>query len=163
MYASAHGGRKPASALLITAALLAVLGNMIQAAEPAEKPLFLDPAQPAEKRAQDLIARLTLEEKAMLLNHKGSTVERFGIKCDRWNQCLPFHRGVKYPTQARGICREFSGLGNPRPSRLGSLRYARMATSVPERRRARFQSLRSIGCTAGRFTKVPGVTTRERP
>ncbi len=24
----------------------------------------------------------------MLLNHKGTTVERFGIKCDGWNQCL---------------------------------------------------------------------------
>lgn len=70
----------------MAAALLASLGNTIPAAEPA--PLYLDPAQPAEKRAQDLISRLTLEEKARLLNHKGTTVERFGILCDRWNQCL---------------------------------------------------------------------------
>ena len=72
----------------MAASLLASLGNPMPAAEPAEKPLYLDPAQPAEKRAQDLLARLTLEEKAMLLNHKGTTVERFGILCDRWNQCL---------------------------------------------------------------------------
>jgi beta-glucosidase len=72
----------------MAASLLASLGNTIPAAEPAEKPLYLDPAQPAAERARDLISRLTLEEKAMLLNHKGTTVERFGIKCDRWNQCL---------------------------------------------------------------------------
>jgi beta-glucosidase len=88
MYSFAGAGSKIASALVMAVALLASLGNTIQAAEPAEKPLYLDPAQPAERRAWDLIARLTLEEKAMLLNHKGTTVERFGIKCDRWNQCL---------------------------------------------------------------------------
>src|SRR5664279_866823 len=88
MHLFASGSNKPGSALLMVLALLASLGNMIQSAEPAEKPLYLDPAQPVEKRAQDLISRLTLEEKAMLLNHKGATLERFGIKCDRWNQCL---------------------------------------------------------------------------
>ncbi len=41
-----------------------------------------------EKRVNDLISRLTLEEKAMLLNHRGTTVERFGIRSDQWNQCL---------------------------------------------------------------------------
>ena len=88
MYSFAGAGSKIASALAMAVALLASLGNTIQAAEPAGKPLYLDPAQPAERRAWDLISRLTLEEKAMLLNHKGTTVERFGIKCDRWNQCL---------------------------------------------------------------------------
>src|SRR5438046_2914364 len=59
------------------------------AAEPATaKPSYLDPSQPFEARTRDLMSRLTLEEKAMLLNHKGSTVERFGILQDRWNQCL---------------------------------------------------------------------------
>jgi beta-glucosidase len=79
---------KPVITLLMAASLLALLGNTIPAAELADKPLYLDPVQPVEKRAQDLLSRLTLEEKAMLLNHKGTTVERFGIKCDRWNQCL---------------------------------------------------------------------------
>jgi beta-glucosidase len=88
MYLFAGGGSNTASPLVIAVALLASLGNTIPAAEPPGSPLYLDPAQPAEKRAQDLVSRLTLEEKAMLLNHKGSTVERFGIKCDRWNQCL---------------------------------------------------------------------------
>jgi beta-glucosidase len=61
-----------------------------QAAYPAEgeKPLYLDPSQPVEQRARDLISRLTLEEKATLLNHNGPDVERFGIRSDKWNQCL---------------------------------------------------------------------------
>src|SRR5208283_700858 len=88
MFSFSGGGSKPGSALVMAVALFASLGNTIRAAEPPEKPLYLDPVQPAEKRAWDLIARLTLEEKAMLLNHKGTTVEGFGIKCDRWNQCL---------------------------------------------------------------------------
>ena len=81
---------KPATPFLLAVALVASLGNTnsIQAAESVEKPLFLDPSQPAEKRAQDLISRLTLEEKAKLLNHKGTTVQRFNILADQWNQCL---------------------------------------------------------------------------
>ena len=88
MYSFAGEGSKPARTLLIVLVLLASLGGSLRAAEPTANPLYLDPAQPAEKRAQDLVSRLTLEEKAMLLNHKGSTVKRFGLKCDRWNQCL---------------------------------------------------------------------------
>lgn len=50
--------------------------------------LFLDPEQTTEKRVLDLISRLTLEEKAILLNHRGPVVERFKIKSDGWNQSL---------------------------------------------------------------------------
>jgi beta-glucosidase len=57
-------------------------------AQESDKPLWLDPNQPVEKRTQDLISRLTLEEKAILLNHNGPDVERLGIRADKWNQCL---------------------------------------------------------------------------
>jgi len=73
---------------ILGADLLLLLAIQIPAAQVGESPLYLDAAQPADKRARDLISRLTLEEKASLLNHKGATVERFGILCDRWNQCL---------------------------------------------------------------------------
>ena len=65
--------------------------------------LYLDTKQPPEKRVSDLISRLTLEEKAMLLNHKGTTVERFNIRADQWNQCL---NGVKWdrPTTLFPTC-----------------------------------------------------------
>ena len=52
------------------------------------KPLYLDPTQPADARTNDLISRLTLEEKATLLNHVGPDVTRFNIASDKWNQCL---------------------------------------------------------------------------
>jgi beta-glucosidase len=73
--------------------LLAVLAACVALSLPApaqesERPLYLDPSQPVEKRAWDLISRLTLEEKATLLNHNGPDVERLGIKSDKWNQCL---------------------------------------------------------------------------
>ena len=55
----------------------------------AEEPLgFRNPALPLESRLDDLIGRLTLEEKATLLDHDGPTVERFQIRADHWNQCL---------------------------------------------------------------------------
>jgi len=57
-------------------------------AQESDQPLYLDPNQPVEKRTQDLISRLTLEEKAILLNHNGPDVERLGIRADKWNQCL---------------------------------------------------------------------------
>lgn len=62
--------------------------SALAGATESEKPLYLDPTQPAEARARDLIGRLTLEEKATLLNHNGPDVERFGIRSDKWNQCL---------------------------------------------------------------------------
>ena len=71
-------------------ALLLSLLTQFAGAEPpaADTPIFRDPAEPLERRVQDLISRLTLEEKATLLNHRGPEVERFGIKSDKWNQCL---------------------------------------------------------------------------
>lgn len=69
----------------------------------AETEVFRDTSQPIDKRVADLISRLTLEEKAMLLNHKGTTVERFNIRADQWNQCL---NGVKWdrPTTLFPVC-----------------------------------------------------------
>ncbi|HEY3861087.1 MAG TPA: glycoside hydrolase family 3 C-terminal domain-containing protein [Verrucomicrobiae bacterium] len=52
------------------------------------KPLYLDTSKSFEARTRDLISRLTLEEKATLLDHEGPEVERFSIKSDKWNQCL---------------------------------------------------------------------------
>jgi beta-glucosidase len=56
-------------------------------AAPENTPLFRDPKALLEARLDDLIGRLTLEEKATLLNHIGPPVERFQILADRWNQC----------------------------------------------------------------------------
>jgi len=53
-----------------------------------EKPIYLDTKQPVEKRVQDLMSRLTLEEKGQFLNHRGPDITRFNIKSDKWNQSL---------------------------------------------------------------------------
>ena len=71
------------------AAILAVSTFLAVAARAAsERALYLDLNQPIERRVSDLLSRLTLEEKAILLNHRGRDIERFGIKSDKWNQCL---------------------------------------------------------------------------
>lgn len=52
------------------------------------KPLYLDYTQSFESRTRDLISRLTLREKGILLDHTGPDVDRFHIRADGWNQCL---------------------------------------------------------------------------
>jgi beta-glucosidase len=49
---------------------------------------FRDLSLPIDRRVQDLVGRLTLEEKAVALDHRGPTIARFGIAEDNWNQCL---------------------------------------------------------------------------
>ena len=52
-------------------------------------PLYLDPAAPLDQRVNDLISRMTLEEKAQELDHKASGIKRLGIpEWGGWNQCL---------------------------------------------------------------------------
>jgi beta-glucosidase len=76
-----------------------------------DSPLYLDPSQPTDARVADLISRLTLEEKATLLNHHGPTVERFHIRADQWNQCL---NGVQWdrPTTLFPCCLALSATWN---------------------------------------------------
>jgi beta-glucosidase len=73
------------------------------AADVPANALYLNPKQPVERRVADLISRLTIEEKATLLNHRGPTVERFNIRSDQWNQCL---NGVQWdkPTTLFPVC-----------------------------------------------------------
>ena len=65
-----------------------LLASHSLAAEAPTNALYLDVNQPVDRRVADLISRLTLEEKATLLNHHGPTVGRFNIRSDQWNQCL---------------------------------------------------------------------------
>jgi beta-glucosidase len=62
--------------------------SRIFAADSNSPALYPDVSQPVDQRVADLISRLTLEEKAALLNHVGPTVEKFNIRADQWNQCL---------------------------------------------------------------------------
>ena len=78
------------------------LGLQARAQDAASMP-YLDSSRPVDERVHDLMARLTLEEKATILNHRGTTIARFKIRADQWNQCL---NGVKWdrPTTLFPIC-----------------------------------------------------------
>lgn len=73
------------SVLFIAIAPWLILGLAAQA---QETPSFRDPALPIEQRLDDAIARLSLAEKAAVLNHRGSMVKSLGLRADGWNQCL---------------------------------------------------------------------------
>ena len=73
---------------LALAVIAVLLGSNLFAADTNDAPLYLDINQPVDARVADLISRLTLEEKAILLNHQGPTIKRFHIRADQWNQCL---------------------------------------------------------------------------
>ena len=99
--------------IVLASALLFVGGvNAADATADTNLPaLYLDVSQPVDRRVADLISRLTLEEKATLLNHHGPTVERFHIRSDQWNQCL---NGVQWdrPTTLFPSCLALSATWN---------------------------------------------------
>lgn len=69
--------------------LLGCLALVAVAQDADPGPKYLDTQLSFEERAKDLLSRMTLEEKASLLNHRGSYIERFDINAnDQWNQCL---------------------------------------------------------------------------
>jgi beta-glucosidase len=77
----------------------------------AEPPVYQDPDRPLDERVRDLVARLTLAEKASLLIDKAPAVERLGIrKYDAWNEALhgvAWRHGVTVFPQAIGLASTF--------------------------------------------------------
>ncbi|MBO9713260.1 MAG: glycoside hydrolase family 3 C-terminal domain-containing protein [Sphingomonas sp.] len=66
---------------------LALLGS--SAAVPAQAQLYKDPRQPIEKRVEDLVSRMTLEEKAAEMQNAAPGIPRLGIPpYDWWNEAL---------------------------------------------------------------------------
>ena len=74
--------------------------------------LYLDVHAPLEDRVKDLVSRMTLEEKAMALNHVGPMLTRFNLRADQWNQCL---NGVAWtePTTLFPSCIAMSATWSP--------------------------------------------------
>ncbi len=55
----------------------------------APRPAYLDPSQPQDVRIRDLISRMTLEEKASMMQNTTPGVPRLGIpKYDWWSEAL---------------------------------------------------------------------------
>jgi len=62
------------------------------AAEDRAPALYLAPERPIDKRVEDLVSRMTLEEKASQMFHGAPAIKRLGVpELKGWNQCL---RGV---------------------------------------------------------------------
>ena len=101
----------PMKQILALAAAGILLAGRGLAADVATNAPYLDVNRPVDQRVADLISRLTLEEKATLLNHVGPTVARFNIRADQWNQCL---NGVQWdkPTTLFPICLAMSATWN---------------------------------------------------
>jgi beta-glucosidase len=103
-------GRRPVLAMMaiLVAATAAFAGRAASETAP-----YLDPAQPLDKRVEDLISRMTLEEKAMALFHNAPANERLRIPAwGGWNQCL---HGVwsKQPTTLFPVSIAIAATWNP--------------------------------------------------
>ncbi len=80
--------RRPAVCLALTLTLLLV--SLPQgAAGQTPAPPYKDPALPLDRRVDDLVARMTLEEKISQMMNGAAAVERLGIpEHDWWNEAL---------------------------------------------------------------------------
>src|SRR5512141_2653338 len=79
------------SACAFVVVLLAVMVSPVQAqtATPQDKLPYLDPTLPVEKRVDDLISRMTLEEKVSQMRDHAVAIPRLKVaKYDWWNEGL---------------------------------------------------------------------------
>src|SRR5258708_20369158 len=74
---------RPFAILLALVPLAALIAQ-----SPADVP-FRNPDLPAEKRAADLVSRMTLEEKVLQMQNSAPAIQRLGIPAyDWWNEAL---------------------------------------------------------------------------
>ncbi len=61
----------------------------VLSAQPADHPAYLDPTLTPEKRAADLVSRMTLEEKVLQMQNSAPAIPRLNIPAyDWWNEAL---------------------------------------------------------------------------
>jgi beta-glucosidase len=71
----------------LSVALLAASSGAARAQGP--KPAYLDPAQPIDRRVDDLVGRMTLEEKASQLVNRTRAIPRLGVpEYNLWSEAL---------------------------------------------------------------------------
>jgi beta-glucosidase len=72
-----------------TLSLILAAGLCSAAGEQDTKPAYLDPAQPVDRRADDLVGRMTLEEKASQLVNHTRAIPRLGVpEYNLWSEAL---------------------------------------------------------------------------
>src|SRR5579862_6196552 len=78
---------RPRASVKCILALIVVFFNALsiaQTANVANPPLYLDPAQPVDTRANDLLSRMTLEEKASQLVNQSRAIPRLQVPEYDW-------------------------------------------------------------------------------
>jgi beta-glucosidase len=69
--------------------LMTVASSIAQSSQPSAAPLYLDPSIPIEARVDDLISRMTLEEKASQVVNQARAIPRLQIPSyDWWSEAL---------------------------------------------------------------------------
>ncbi len=69
--------------------LLAACITSLTAQNSGDKPKYLDYTQPVQERVNDLVSRMTLEEKISQMGNSASAIPRLQIpEYDWWNECL---------------------------------------------------------------------------
>ena len=77
------------SVLISLLAVLLILATSNSLAQNQTKPLYLDPSQPVEARVNDLVHRMTLEEKATQLVNQARAIPRLQVpNYDWWSEAL---------------------------------------------------------------------------
>jgi beta-glucosidase len=73
----------------VLVSILLLNGYSIFAQEMNNKPDYLNPNLPIEKRVEDLVSRMTLEEKVSQMVHGATAIPRLQIpEYNWWNECL---------------------------------------------------------------------------
>jgi len=69
--------------------LAVVVSSIAQTKKSSKAPVYLDPSQPTERRVDDLISRMTLEEKASQLVNQARAIPRLQVPgYDWWSEAL---------------------------------------------------------------------------
>ncbi len=77
------------SAMLIVVLFVAVVNSVAQSADPASALPYLNPSLPTNERVDDLVARMTLEEKASQLVNQARAIPRLQVPAyDWWSEAL---------------------------------------------------------------------------
>ena len=121
----------PLCAALLAAALLVLSCG-------PSKPLYLNAGAALDRRVDDLLGRMTLEEKVSQLSSDSPAIERLGIPAyNWWNECL------------HGVARAGHATVFPMPIGLAATFDARlinrMATAISDEARAKFNEFQHLG------------------
>src|SRR5919107_4397261 len=111
--------------------LLSAVPARAQTPSPKDAPDYLNPRLPVSRRAEDLVSRMTLEEKIAQMMNKAPAIERLGVPAyDWWNEAL---HGVAYAGRAT-VFPQSIGLG----ASWDTAQMRRVATAISTEARAKY-------------------------